>query len=251
MPAATLTERNNTMATAKAQETQAQLTRALKDFGLNKADFNKAQKAYDSLKGVQRVKADFGSWLVIGAFSATAKAHLASQKTNLNSGLFGDFVKTYFPLLTSQDISNAIWLSTNQHKVETFCKGKSLSNPASIKQAIRKGLLKDDKATAESYKDFGLKAPVDKGPVVKKTAAEKATEVNKAVQMEKLTIDQILPLLNHATEVLEQRARNNKKQFKESQAHEIDNLSYRLSDLATVIHTALGTQAAEPKKAAV
>ena len=136
---------------ATATDAKATLVRALKDFNLKQADFNKAQKAYDALKGDKRVKADFESWLVIGTFSKQAKDHLASEKTNLNSGLFGEFVKTYFPLLNSQDISNSIWLVDNQPKVETFTKGKSLSNPASIKQAIRKELKANENSQDSDF----------------------------------------------------------------------------------------------------
>jgi hypothetical protein len=234
---------------ATATETNAQLTRALKDLGLTKKDFTQAQKAYDTLKGTQRIKADKQAWLNFGAFASQAKSHLASEKTNLNSGIFGEFVKTYFPLMNSQDVSNAIWLFTNQSAIDKATKGKTLSNPASIKAAIRKDLKANESATAEDFKAVGLKSPVDKGPVVKKTAAEKATAEAKSVSMEKLTIDQILAFMNHATEVLEQRTHNNPKQYKETQAHEIDNLSYRLSDVAVSIHTVKGTIPAEPKKA--
>lgn len=236
---------------ATATETNVQLTRALKDLGLTKKDFNQAQKAYDTLKGTQRIKADKQAWLNFGAFCKQAKDHLASEKTNLNSGIFGEFVKTYFPLMNSQDISNAVWLFVNQSAIDKATKGKVLSNPASIKAAIRKDLKANESATAEDFKAVGLKSPVDKGPVVKKTAAEKATAEVKNVTMEKLTIDQILAFMNHATEVLEQRTRNNPKQYKETQAHEIDNLSYRLSDVAVSIHKAKGTIPAEPKKSAV
>ena len=220
--------------TETAKETKAQLARALGDMGINQKDFDGMRKAYDELKGGKRLKADFDSWLAFGKVGSKMKVHL-----NKNNKALGNFRKSYFSEMSAQDLSNAIWLHDNKAEVKGFCKGKSLSNPAGIKNAIRKELKEE--GTKEDYDKYGLEMPKNRGTVKKKSKASK--EVENVSSLNKMYIAEVLKVAAHAVEVLQQRARDNKKQFKDIEVTEIDKLSLDLSDLATSLHHAHDTEA--------
>ena len=222
------------MATETATETKAALTRALKDVGLNKADFNTMRSGYDGLKSESRVKADIDHWLKFGKGADKIKRHLESDKTNLNSGTFGTFCGTYFPLFSVQDRSNAIWLWNNQKVVETFSKGKSLSNPASVKQAIRKDLVESTKElsaedTTKAYDAYGMSPPKSKGADVRKDG--QTGEVTKLSNIDTLKGKDLLPLLQHVVEAIGKQVQKNAKQFSTAQLNELEKISFQLADI--------------------
>ena len=217
-----------------ATETKAALARALKDVGLNKTDFNSMRSGYDGLKSEAAIKATMAHWLKFGKGADKIKRHLASDKTNLNSGTFGTFCDTYFPLFSVQDRSNAIWLFNNQKVVETATTGKSLSNPASVKQAIRKDLAESTKDlsaedTKKAYDVYGMNPPKPKGADVRKDG--KTGEVTQLSNIDTLKGKDLLPLLQHVVEAMGKQVQKNAKQFSTAQLNELEKISFQLADI--------------------
>lgn len=249
-----MTETNRNEATT-GQDMKKKIDEQLKLMGSSKAKFNKAKKAYDSLKGQVRCKADFEQWLTFGEFAVACKEHLKSIKNNPNSGLFGEFAKLHFPDMNSQDLSNAQWLFNNRVAVgEYFVEsGKYSTNPASAKQSIRKALgeidYQSEQAEKDAYDKYGMKPPKSKPKKVENELNNDNDEktINRK-NLDKLTATETLAWMKALYTRLNTLKGNSTSQFSDLDINEIQQLSLDLADMQ--VHIKDKQKAAASKKAA-
>lgn len=204
-----------------------EVKRTLKDqlnkVGQSKETFDRAKKAYNKLFAAQKIKADFESWDSIGCFFFQAKEYMSEKKINMNSGYLTEIKSAYFKELTPQDVSNAVWLHSHKPAIVEWIKKnkRSLSNPASIKQAIRKSLV-ESKADTSEYQKFSLKAPEPATEPKDKSSDDKGESKKNNV-----TLDDNL---NHLNLILNQLQNVNSGQWNLEQFKKFEEITTKLSD---------------------
>ena len=216
------------------QTVEQKLTSALKDLGQTKTTFKTAQAGYDRLKGDKRIKQDLLDHKNIGCFCATSKDHL--KGTNLNSGIFGDFIKTYFPRLSANDISAAQWLYKNWSNVQTFIVENklALNHPEAIKAKIRKALNDKDNTTKDDYDKYSLKTPAPSKKTVTKEGKDGKDEQEKVISrknIESMDLNELCGWTSALVNKLDTRSKNNSKMFKPEVVADIERLSLQLADI--------------------
>ncbi len=223
--------------TQSNETTKRQLTALLKDNGLTRAKFNSMVKSYDFVKGDKQIKVTLDHWLNIGSICFDCKEYIKSIKKNPNTGAFGDLVKTHFPRLSANEISNAIWLHKNQSKAFDFNKGLKVpvSNPEVLKRNIRKHLADKKNTVQADYDEYGLKMPAKKSTASKSSSPglkDSESDVKVVKDIQKMTNVELLAWLDLLSRKLEERSRNNSKMFSKSEVADIDRVSLKLADIS-------------------